>query len=56
VGMGISVSVDAMAAFFFCRAFCCDNSALIFKDASVNFDLVEMDGVFRLLDVVYNES
>jgi len=56
VGMGVSVNLNVVDAFIFRRAFCCGNSALVPKDASVSFDLVEIDGVFRLLDVVYNDS
>ena len=54
--MGVSVNLNVVDAFIFRRAFCYGNSALVPKDASVSFDLVEIDGVFRLLDVVYNDS
>ena len=37
-----------------CRAFCYGISVLVSKNASMSFDLVDIDFVFRLLDVVYN--
>jgi len=49
--MGVSVNVDVMATLIFQRA---GTSALVPKDASKSFDLVEIDCVFRWLDVVYD--
>ena len=52
--MGVSVNLNVVDAFIFRRAFCCGNSALVPKDAGMSFDLVEMVGALRLLDVVYD--
>ena len=40
-------SVDIMATLHFCRALCYGICALILQDARMNFNLEEMDGVFR---------
>jgi len=42
-------------SFCYHRAFCYGISALVLKNASMGFDLVEIDCVVRLLDVVYND-
>jgi hypothetical protein len=52
--MGVSVHVEIMANLVFRRAYCYGNSALVPKDAGMSFDLVEMVGALRLLDVVYD--
>jgi hypothetical protein len=46
MGMGAGVNVNIMATLIFCRALCHGISALIPLDASMNFNLVEIDGVF----------
>ena len=51
--MGVSVNLNVVDAFIFRRAFCYGNSALVPKDASVSFDLVEKESILRLLDVVH---
>jgi len=44
--MGVGVNVDVMSTLIFHRAFCYSISALVPQDASMSFELVEMDGVF----------
>jgi hypothetical protein len=51
--MGVSVNMDIMVTLIFRRALSHGISALVPKDASVSFDLVEKESILRLLDVVH---
>jgi hypothetical protein len=50
--MGVIVHVDVIATFISAEQFA-GICAIVPKDASISFDLVEMDCVFKLLHVVY---
>jgi hypothetical protein len=46
--MGVSVNVDIMASLIFHRALCYGISTLISQDASMSFNLVEMDAMVSI--------